>query len=657
MSRATDHPVTVDYRTAGGTAVEGTDYEVSSGTLTLSSGATQEIVEIRSRQDVEDETNEAFTVTLSNPSGATLQAGTGKGTIIDDDEPPPVLPMLSISDASGLEGATLRFRITLSRATNHPVTVDYRTAGGTAVEGTDYEASSGTLTFSSGTTQEIVEIRSRQDVEDETNEAFTVTLSNPSGATLQAGIGKGTIIDNDDFQRRLQLASHAFLPEMGRALAFSAVRCRIDQMLTRTAPRSLTQVLDALPLPAPLRVPWLGPTARTVSLKQLLGNLSFAMRSKRDASDVGRIEAWSCGEYRSLRDDGTGGLFDWTGRVVELQLGADIRIRPDLVAGLSLSQSRGRFDYDVGSGPGKAGGKYEMGLTGIHPYALWSVSPRLAAWATIGHAWGELEGSDDFRSGLRPRSTTLGTVALGVRGPVLAHEMTTVTLKGEAALAQISIADGDVSLSTESINLQRLRFTAEAAYEHPLAFDRSLVPWGELGLRSEGGDGKTGTGIELGGGIRFRDPGKGWNVEGFGRQLITYGALPKEWGFGASISVDPDPSGAGLSANLSHSWGRAGSGVRRLWEQNSPGSGSSRGQSGRRLELKVEYGFSTLGGRGLVSPFGAVTLDDESGLGYRWGGRLELGPTANLSLEVEGLEPYEDENPVHTIMLRGTGRF
>ena len=126
----------------------------------------------------------------------------------------------------------------------------------------------------------------------------------------------------------------------------------------------------------------------------------------------------------------------------------------------------------------------------------------------------------------------------------------------------------------------------------------------------------------MGGGVRFRNPGKGWIVEGFGRQLIAYGALPREWGFGASFSIDPDPSGAGLSANLSHSWGRTGSGVRRLWEQDSPRAGFSGGQPERRLELKVEYGFSTLGGRGLVTPFGAVTLDNESERGYRWGRTL-----------------------------------
>ena len=657
LSALSDRPVSAHYRTAGRTAIEGMDYEAASGTLKFPPNTRRQTVRVRTIADDVDEPDETFRMTLSDPLGATLQAATGTGTIINDDAPPPPSPTLSISDASGIEGGVLRFRVMLSRVADGPVTVDYRTAGNTATQGTDYEAASGTLTFDPGTMAQTVGISSREDAEDEPDETFRMTLSNPLGATLQAATGTGTIIDDDDFQQRLQLASRAFLPEMARALAFNAVTCRVDQIFSSTVPRSLTQAFGTLPLPAPVPTPWIGSSARSINWKRLLGNLSFAMPSNGDANGSGRIAAWSCGEFRGLRNDGADRFVDWNGRVVALQFGADIRFRPDLVAGLSLSRSGGRFDYSVGSGAAKAGGNYELRLTGIHPYLVWSVSPGLAAWTTIGLARGELEVSDDIRSALQPRASTLGTGALGIRGRVLAHEMKTVTLKGEAAFAQLGIADGKISLGTETIGLQRLRFMAEAAYEHPLASGRSLVPWGEIGLRSEGGDGKTGSGVELGGGLRFQDPEKGWTVEGFGRRLITSGALPKEWGFDASVSFNPDPSSAGLSARLSHSWGWAGSGVRRLWEEGSSGAGSSGDQSGRRLELKVDYGFSTMGGHSMVTPFGAVTLGEESGHGYRWGGRFEIGPTANLSLEFERREQYEGDKPVHAIMLRGAWRF
>ena len=117
--------------------------------------------------------------------------------------------------------------------------------------------------------------------------------------------------------------------------------------------------------------------------------------------------------------------------------------------------------------------------------------------------------------------------------------MTTVTLKGEAALAQLSIADGDVSLSTESINLQRLRFTARSCLRAPprlrpiaRALGRTWPPLRRRRRKDRNRD-------RIGRGIRFRDLGKGWNVEGFGRQLITYGALPKEWGFAPPFLLIP----------------------------------------------------------------------------------------------------------------------
>ena len=197
LSRSSDTPVTVRYETAGGTALEGTDYDAASGTLTFGPGATRQTIEVRTRQDAAAEPNETFTVTLSSPSGATLRDAGAVGTIIDDDAPDPAGPALTVSDATGVEGEVLRFEVTLSRSSDTPVTVRYETAGGTALEGTDYDAASGTLTFGPGATRQTIEVRTRQDAAAEPNETFTVTLSSPSGATLRDAGAVGTIIDDD----------------------------------------------------------------------------------------------------------------------------------------------------------------------------------------------------------------------------------------------------------------------------------------------------------------------------------------------------------------------------------------------------------------------------------------------------------------------------
>ena len=197
LTPAATAPATVGYRTAGGTAVAGTDYEAASGTLTFAPGTTRQTIEVPTREDEIDEPNEQLTVTLSAPSGATLKDAVGLGTITDDDPPAPAPSALSVSDAAAVEGGTLRFQVTLTPAAAAPATVGYRTAGGTAVAGTDYEAASGTLTFAPGTTRQTIEVPTREDEIDEPNEQLTVTLSAPSGATLKDAVGLGTITDDD----------------------------------------------------------------------------------------------------------------------------------------------------------------------------------------------------------------------------------------------------------------------------------------------------------------------------------------------------------------------------------------------------------------------------------------------------------------------------
>ena len=122
-------------------------------------------------------------------------------TITDDESAPP-LPVLSIADASVDEGdtgsKTLDFTVTLDRAATETVTVEWATSDGTATAGTDYTAGNGTLTFSSGDSSKTVSVTVAGDNVDEPNETFTVTLSNPSGATLGDDTATGTITDDDD---------------------------------------------------------------------------------------------------------------------------------------------------------------------------------------------------------------------------------------------------------------------------------------------------------------------------------------------------------------------------------------------------------------------------------------------------------------------------
>ena len=651
LSRSSGTPVTVRYETAGGTALEGTDYDAESGTLTFGPGATRRTIQVRTREDTADEPNENFTVTLSSPSGATLRDEGAVGTIIDDDAPDPAGPALTVSDARAREGEILRFQVILTPPGSETVTVDYQTVSGTAVEGLDYIAAGSRLTFEPGIAQRTVEVRTRKDDIDESNETLTLRLSNAYGARLQDAVGTGTIIGA--VARRIRLVNRAYLPEVGRAIAFNAVRCRIDWALSRTASGNLKQALDRLAPPPPASFGWSPARSRSVSIDELLGRLSFALQS---TGGIGRVSAWSCGDYRALADGKSGGPVDWDGKVVGLQAGADVRLRPDLLAGLAVSRFNGTFRYDVGDGAAEIGGRDRLRLNGLHPYLAWKASPYLTVWGTIGHSWGDLEMSDDVGGDRRAGNARLGSGMLGLNGRLLERGKTTVRFKGETGLAQFKIVDAGVGFDAAVSDLRRLRLAIESAHEQPLPTGGTLRPWGEIGLFHDGGDGETGVGLELGGGLRYRNQTKGWSAEVFGRRRMVHGdALPREWGAGAAFRVDPGPADLGFSAILNQSWGRTGSGVERLWDQGSEDTVSG-SLWGGRMELQLGYGFGALGGRGVLTPYGAVTFRQGSDQSYRWGGRLEVGSGVALSLEAERRETNNAE-PEHAIMLRGLLRF
>ena len=133
---------------------------------------------------------------------------------------------LSVADASVDEGpgATLDFVVTLSGPSGEAVTVDYATSDGTATAGSDYTATSGTLTFASGETGKTVSVSVLDDAHDDGGETMTFTLSNPSGATIDDGEATGTI-DNTDAMPR------AWLARFGRTVAsqvLDAVESRLE---------------------------------------------------------------------------------------------------------------------------------------------------------------------------------------------------------------------------------------------------------------------------------------------------------------------------------------------------------------------------------------------------------------------------------------------
>ncbi|WP_283613812.1 Calx-beta domain-containing protein [Mycolicibacterium poriferae] len=204
LSEPAGEPVTVSYSTANGTATAaGADYTPTVGTLTFAAGETVKTVNVAVTGDTMVELDEQFTLNLSAPVNAVIGDGVGVATIVNDDvdTAPSTPPAVSIADLTVAEGdgehSHFMFTVTLDKASDETVTVQYSTSDGTAIAGVDYTATTGTVTFAPGVTTQLVHVDVIGDAAAEQHETFTVTLSSPVGATLADGSATGTITDDD----------------------------------------------------------------------------------------------------------------------------------------------------------------------------------------------------------------------------------------------------------------------------------------------------------------------------------------------------------------------------------------------------------------------------------------------------------------------------
>jgi len=186
-------PVTVHYQTHDGSAtVADNDYVGASGTASIPAQDTVTTVSITIKGDLIHESNEIFTVTISNYP--LISDSVGQCTILNDDP----IPSISISDvlvgepSSGTTPAT--FTISLSNPSDQPVASNYQTQDGSAtLANNDYVFASGSLTIPAHTQSASIAVTVNGDLVFEPEEVFTAVLSNPVNATIADGVGQCTI--------------------------------------------------------------------------------------------------------------------------------------------------------------------------------------------------------------------------------------------------------------------------------------------------------------------------------------------------------------------------------------------------------------------------------------------------------------------------------
>ena len=193
---------TVNYATADGSGQAGSDYQPASGTLTFNPGVNSQSFTVTIVDDGLADADETVLLNLSNPTGPiTLGAQSTAVLTIVGNQPGTLQFQMSgyvVDEAAGT--AT----ITVARTGNVGTsTVHYSTSDGTAVAGTDYVATSGTLTFNPGELVKTFTVPILIDPMIKGNLTVILNLSSPTGASPLGSPSTAVLVIVDDMVNRM----------------------------------------------------------------------------------------------------------------------------------------------------------------------------------------------------------------------------------------------------------------------------------------------------------------------------------------------------------------------------------------------------------------------------------------------------------------------
>jgi Calx-beta domain len=229
-AKRVNQSASVDYATSNGTAVAGVDYTATSGTLSFAPGETSKTFSVPvSNKDTVDTGPRTLSLRLSHPTGTNGAMlgfpSTATLVISDDDTTPGSGPQFQLAQASDVvaeptgASSTETVYVVRSGDLSSPTDVDYETADGSAVAGTDYTSASSTLHFPSQASDATGSIIQPVNVTLLHNPAispatrdFSVSLSVPGGSTgvLGSPSSETVTIVNGDGAPTLQFSAPSY---------------------------------------------------------------------------------------------------------------------------------------------------------------------------------------------------------------------------------------------------------------------------------------------------------------------------------------------------------------------------------------------------------------------------------------------------------------
>ena len=664
-SLAAAGPLAVSVRVSesGGSAIAGASPRTE--TVTIAPGGRTGTLRLATDDDMAVEGDVAVTAALQTGAGYTLGApASARVTVTSED-----LPVVSIADATAVEGQELEFAVALSARAVQPVTVMYTVAGammgaGTvaAAAGAHYTAPATTsVTIPAGSAAATISIPTLRDPDTMQDRTLTVTLSSPAGATLAAAATTATgRITRGLTPEAVAEVFEETLSQVAATVSGAAagvLQGRIAAVFEgRMLGGGLPGAADAGLAPA-------GETIASAVLKKALSmqaarergqrtSLDFALPLSAAGAGASDITVWGRGFYQELDSDERQVAFD--GDITGGALGIDV-LRGDVLFGLSVSDSEADMNFTDG-GTGQTG-RQQTSLTGVHPYVGWRASRDVQFWGTLGVSRGDAELHEDAAARVTERDVEMTSLSAGGSGTLYAGGSlhaggaTRVALVADGTFARI---EDDNDSGSPDVESGWVRAGAELSHTRSVSTGTTLNTKLGLVLRHDFGDTVSGGGVEAEGGLDLNMPHMGLQLDLKARVLLAHEEDLEDWGVSGGAVWRPGGGGRGLSVTFRPRFGDTASTRERLWARGLAELDVQAAASSRH-GLELGYGLPVHGGAETLHLFARSAALGGGNLGL--GADLEIGRSFAVGYEATLRQGGAEGDAEHRAYIRFQRRF
>ena len=330
--------------------------------VTFGVGDTQATLTVPTQADAMDENDSVITATVMASSGYLVGAPSTDSVTVEDDDTPG-LPVVTVTAGPTPvpEGTDATFTLSRTDMTTGTLTVTVEVdetgmmISGAAPAGATFDAEAREVTLT---------VQTEADAVEEDDSAITMRVTVSSGYSVGTAFSAtvtvrdddgpaGTTRDGDESSRLKGGVNDELLPRITQAMlssTLSAISNRMDMPTPGSVDSQGAHSFGKASSPESVLASLSAATERgSPDLKRLLAGKSFFLPLNTAESGPGNLALWGRGDYRDLRG-GNDRPLEWDGDLANIHLGADMWLRPNLLAGLAVSWSEGDFYYEGAAG-------------------------------------------------------------------------------------------------------------------------------------------------------------------------------------------------------------------------------------------------------------------------------------------------------------------